>query len=214
MKNFFLKIASFFKNEKNSIIKPTVVLLCICIIVPLALSITNEVTKGRIAKLEKQAATKTMSELVKADKFIEQNDTKLNITYYEAIRDNHTVALIFTTSAKGYGGDVKVMTAISPDGKIINLAILDASNETPGLGQNVTKESFYSQFIDKYNELKINDIDVVTSATYSSKAVMNSVNSALESFKKLTPKAETSETTKQPDEETESTNEGGAADEK
>ena len=57
MKNFFSKIISFFKNEKDSIIKPTVVLLCICIIIPLALAVTNKVTVNRIAKLEQKAAT-------------------------------------------------------------------------------------------------------------------------------------------------------------
>lgn len=185
MKDFFSKIASFFKNEKNSIIKPTVVLLCICIIIPLALAITNKVTVDRIAKLEQKNATEAMAKLVKADKFSEKTSKENNTTYFEAVRDGNVTAFIFTTTAKGYGGDVKVMTAIAPDGKIINLAILDVSNETPGLGQNVTKPDFYSQFKGKNEKLKINDIDTVTSATFSSKAVLNAVNEALDIFKKL-----------------------------
>lgn len=184
MKNFFGKIALFFKNEMNSIIKPTVVLLCICIIIPLALAVTNKVTVNRIAKLEQENATKTMAQLIKADKF-EEKTAEDDVIYYEALRGGNVKAYIFTTSAKGYGGDVKVMTAIAPDGKILNLAILDVSNETPGLGQNVTKKDFYSQFISKDQKLSINDIDTVTSATYSSKAVLNAVNKALETFQKL-----------------------------
>ena len=185
MKNIFSKIASFFKNEKDSIIKPTVVLLCICIVIPLALAVTNKVTAGRIAKLEQKTATETMGKLIKADKFEEKNHEEFKINYFEAMRDGNVVAFIFTTSAKGYGGDVKVMTAIAPDGKILNLAILDVSNETPGLGQNVTKPDFYSQFKGQNETLTINEIDAVTSATYSSKAVLNAVNTALESFQKL-----------------------------
>lgn len=185
MKNFFLKIISFFKNEKDSIIKPTVVLLCICIIIPLALAVTNSVTVKRIAKLEQKTATEAMAKLVKADKFEEKDNKELENTYFEALRDNSVVAYIFTTYAKGYGGDVKVMTAIAPDGKILNLAILDVSNETPGLGQNVTKSDFYSQFKGKNEQISIKDIDTVTSATYSSKAVLNAVNQALDNFQKL-----------------------------
>lgn len=185
MKDFFEKIISFFKNEKDSIIKPTIVLLCICIIIPLALAVTNKVTVNRIAKLEQKAATETMAKLVKADKFNEKNNSEFNTTYFEAMRDGDVVAFIFTTSAKGYGGDVKVMTAIAPDGRILNLAILDVSNETPGLGQNVTKPDFYSQFKGKNDKLSFNDIDAVTSATYSSKAVLNAVNEAIDTFQKL-----------------------------
>lgn len=185
MKNFFSKIISFFKNEKDSIIKPTVVLLCICIIIPLALAVTNKVTVNRIAKLEQKAATETMAKLVKADKFTERNNKDLDTTYFEAMRDGNVTAFIFTTSAKGYGGDVKVMTSIAPDGRILNLAILDVSNETPGLGQNVTKPDFYSQFKGKNDKISFNDIDAVTSATYSSKAVLNAVNKAVDTFQKL-----------------------------
>ena len=32
------------------------------------------------------------------------------------------------------------------DGKIVGVNVLDASNETPGLGQNVTKKEFADQF--------------------------------------------------------------------
>lgn len=185
MKNFFDKIVSFFKTEKDSIIKPTVVLLCICIIIPLALAITNKVTIDRIAKLEQKNATETMAKLIKADKFNEKTSQEQDATYFEAVRDGNVAALIFTTSAKGYGGDVKVMTAIAPDGKILNLAILDVSNETPGLGQNVTKSEFYLQFKGKNDKVSIDDIDTVTSATYSSKAVLNAVNKAIDLYQKL-----------------------------
>ena len=66
-----------------------------------------------------------------------------------------------------------VMTAIDPELSIIGIKILDASGETPGLGQNVTKESFYGQFKGKGNK-----INAVTGASISSKAVTDAVNEA------------------------------------
>lgn len=184
-KKVWKAVVTFLKNEKDSIVKPTVVLLCICIIIPLALAVTNKITAPKIEALAKKTATETMSKLVKADKFEEKSVKDLSLTYSEAIKKDAVVAYIFTTSAKGYGGDVKVMTAISPEGKVLNLAILDVSNETPGLGQNITKPDFYTQFKGVSEKLSMNDIDTVTSATFSSKAVLNAVNDALDAFQKL-----------------------------
>lgn len=187
MKEFFQKIwgavASFFKNEKDSIIKPTVVLLCICIIIPLALSVTNKVTEKRIVALEEKAAKETMLTLVKADEFVEKAGK--GFVYHQAVKDGEIVAYIFKTSAKGYGGDVTVMTAIAVDGKVSNLSVLDVSNETPGLGQNAAKPSFYSQFKGKSDKISMKDVDAVTSATITSKAVTNAVNDAISKFKAL-----------------------------
>ena len=66
-----LKFKEFFKLNWNDIIKPVVVLLSICIVIPLALSVTNAVTKDRIIQLEKQKAQETMKSLIEADKFEE-----------------------------------------------------------------------------------------------------------------------------------------------
>ena len=189
MKDFFVNLLAnvkrFLSENKDEILKPTVVLLCICIIIPLALAVTNAVTAGRIKELDRKNTESTMATLVKADKYNEKAFNKDGFTYYEAVKEGKTVAYIFKTAAKGYGGDVSVMTAISPDGKISNLAILDVSSETPGLGQNASKKEFYGQFKDKADKISVTDIDTVTGATITSKAVTNAVNEALESFKKL-----------------------------
>ena len=189
MKDFFVNLLAnikrFLTENKDSIIKPTVVLLCICIIIPLALAVTNAVTSDRITELERKNTESTMAALIKADEYTEKTFDKGGFTYYEAVKDGKTVAYIFKTAAKGYGGDDSVMTALSPDGKISNLAILDVSSETPGLGQNASKKEFYGQFKDKTDKVAITDIDTVTGATITSKAVTAAVNEAVESFKKL-----------------------------
>ena len=149
------------------------------------MAVTNAVTSDRITELERKNTESTMAALIKADEYTEKTFDKGGFTYYEAVKDGKTVAYIFKTAAKGYGGDVSVMTALSPDGKISNLAILDVSSETPGLGQNASKKEFYGQFKDKTDKVAITDIDTVTGATITSKAVTAAVNEAVESFKKL-----------------------------
>lgn len=188
------KLLEFFKANKDDILKPIAVLLSICIIIPLALSLTNKLTVDRIAALSKENEQKAMELLITADYFEPQSfgegEEKFNFNIAKSQKGD-ILGYIFVTSARGYGGDVSVMTAIGTDGKILEISILDVANETPGLGQNVTKEAFYSQYEGKTADVKLlkngansgaNQVDAWTGATISSKAVNTAVNKALESF--------------------------------
>ena len=186
------KFIEAIKKNREDIIKPVGVLLAICIIIPLALSVTNKVTAKKIAELENENSKKNMQSLVSADDFEKCSDG--GIEYYTAIKGGDTAAYIFTESAKGYGGDVSVMTAVKPDGTVAGVAILDVSGETPGLGQNAAKESFFSQYIGLKNGVSVlkngakaenNEVDAVTGATITSTAVTRAVNKALDDFEKV-----------------------------
>lgn len=186
------KFIEAIKKNREDIIKPVGVLLAICIIIPLALSVTNKVTAKKIAELENENSKKNMQSLVSADDFEKCSDG--GIEYYTAIKGGETTAYIFTESAKGYGGDVSVMTAVKPDGTVAGVAILDVSNETPGLGQNAAKESFYSQYSGLKKGVSLlkngakaenNEVDAVTGATITSTAVTRAVNAALDDFEKV-----------------------------
>ena len=186
------KFIEAIKKNREDIIKPVGVLLAICIIIPLALSVTNKVTAKKIAELENENSKKNMQSLVSADDFEKCSDG--GIEYYTAIKGGDTAAYIFTESAKGYGGDVSVMTAVKPDGTIAGVAILDVSGETPGLGRNAAKESFYSQYAGLKKGVSLlkngakaenNEVDAVTGATITSTAVTRAVNAALDDFEKV-----------------------------
>lgn len=190
------KFVEIIKNNKNDIIKPVAVLLAICIIIPLALSLTNKITKDKIAELDEKNSRETMADLIKADSFTEEEfkDGDTEFTYYSAIKSGETVGFIFKTAEKGYGGDVSVMTAVNIDGTVKSVAILDVSNETPGLGQNAAKESFYSQYQDKKSGISLvkngadsakNEVNAVTGATITSTAVNKAVNTALKQFESV-----------------------------
>lgn len=186
------KFIEAIKKNREDIIKPVGVLLAICIIIPLALSVTNKVTAKKIAELENENSKKNMQSLVSADDFEKCSDG--GIEYYAAVKGGETAAYIFTESAKGYGGDVSVMTAVKPDGTVAGVAILDVSGETPGLGQNAAKESFYSQYAGLKKGVSLlkngakaenNEVDAVTGATITSTAVTRAVNAALDDFEKV-----------------------------
>lgn len=190
------KIKNFYNNNKKSVIIPTVVMLCICIIITLALSVTNAVTAPTIEKNTEAETEKAMRSVLKADKY-EENEIELDgekITYHTAVKNKKVKGYIFTITESGYGGDVGVMISVNTDCTVNTVCILDASNETPGLGQNVTNEEFYSQFEGKEYGVKTvkngtkdaeNEVDAVTGATISSKAVESAVNKALSYTQKI-----------------------------
>ncbi len=190
------KFIDIIKKNKDEIIKPVVVLLAICIVIPLALSLTNMITVDRIATLAEENQNKTMSRLIEAESYEQKGlaliDMPEPVNYFVAKNGEKPVGYIFVTSAKGYGGEVSVMTAVNTDGTIKAVEILAASGETPGLGQNVTRKEFTKRFKKKtagINAVKNgavaenNQIDAWTGATISSKAVTKAVNEALENYK-------------------------------
>ena len=64
-------MVDFIKKNWNDIFKPVVVLLAICVVIPLALSLTNKITVNRIAELEKKNTNETMASLISAEEFDE-----------------------------------------------------------------------------------------------------------------------------------------------
>ncbi len=190
MKELLIKIKDLF--TKNEIVNPTAVLAIICVVVTLALSSTNLLTYNKIEALAIQTQNEAMSKLIEADEYHELPATTSDgdITYYTAIKGGETIGCIFVTKANGYGGIVSVMTAVDMNGSVIAVEILSAADETPGLGQNVTKPDWYSQFAGLKDDITVikggsanaenNEINAVTGATISSKAVTTAVNQALD----------------------------------
>ncbi len=82
-------------------------------------------------------------------------------------------------AAKGFIGTVAVFVTFNHDMQIIELTIGDESfEETEGLGSRVLDEEFKKQFIGKTVPLQDGDIDTITNATVTSKAVIEAINQA------------------------------------
>ena len=181
------------KITAKDIIIPTIALFVICLVASVLLALTNNVTAKKIEENNIQTAissrTQVLSEVdgvVVASYGEEKTDEQSGLTYCEGLDENgNVIGYIVTSAAKGYGGDVKVMVGYALDGTIVGFTVLDASNETPGLGQNSTKDSFKSRFVGKKGELTVDknsnagqNIQAITAATITSKAVVTAVNAA------------------------------------
>jgi len=181
------------KLSVGNILKPTASLLIICVVVTFALSFTNNLTAKKIEDLQNQSEKEAMSRIIEANSYTECKITLDDETYTYYTADDPIQGYIFTLSSAGYGGQVSVMTGINLDGTIASIEVLDASSETPGLGQSTTKPEFSEQFVGKSGQLSVtksgaskdNEIDAVTGATITSTAVTNSVNTALKLFEQI-----------------------------
>ena len=86
-------------------------------------------------------------------------------------------AEVKTATAAGYDGNEITVNVTDENGVITSLTV-NASTQTAGLGQKCAEEAFTSQFVGKSAPLTLGEgIDAVASATITSQAVVDAVNS-------------------------------------
>lgn len=100
----------------------------------------------------------------------------------------NTIGYVMSFGSKeGYGGEVDLSMGVDSSGTITGLEVLSMS-ETAGLGANCTTDTFKSQFkgiqageiaYTKTGKSADNEIDALSGATITTKAVTNAVNNAL-----------------------------------
>ena len=175
------------KNFKEFAI-PTVALFLIYLVATALLAVTNNVTAPKIAELAEQTEVETRQKVLPAATgFGETQKMKNGSGTYAVGKDANgsEVGYVFVTVSKGYGGDVKIMTGIDKDGAVTGISPLEL-NETAGLGMKAQNDSFLDQFKGKVKDIAVNknsasgnEIQALTGATITSKAVTAAVNEAL-----------------------------------
>ena len=100
-----------------------------------------------------------------------------------------TIGYAVMVSTGGYGGEILLTVGIDSDLKVTGIDVISHS-ETPGLGEKCTKSEFKEQFKDKEIGVKVvkkgaqgNQVDAISSATITSKAVTKGVDTALAAVK-------------------------------
>ena len=94
---------------------------------------------------------------------------------------------VVETSTYGYAGDITMYIGVSNEGKVTGL-VVNTMSETPGLGgEALTDHVFLSQFLNQSGSFTVAthaegeeiEVDAITGATVTSKAVARSVSSAV-----------------------------------
>ena len=114
---------------------------------------------------------------------------KHKLTMYPARKNGHlnSVAIKSYTNT-GFGGRIELMIGFNVDGSIKSFKVI-SSNETPGLGSKVDEPKFKEQLEGFYPQRQIlkvkqdgGDVDAVTAATISSRAVLRAIERAFDAF--------------------------------
>lgn len=185
----------------RDIAKTTLSLIIICFAVALCLAFVNNVTKDTIAeRARSDAEEQRRMVMTKAETFKELEDWQksdgsgLIKEAYAAYAGDQLIGYVFSAAPKGYGGVINVTVGLAADHTISGVKVGD-NKETPGLGTKTAEESFTGQYVDKSMEKEFevvkrapaaeNQIEAVSGATISSKAVTSAVQAAAALGQKL-----------------------------
>ena len=169
------------------ILRITLVLLAIAVVVAGLLAVVNRLTAPVIAAAT-EAKTQAAIQQVLPGGYEEeitdfQDDTGLVSKVY---RGEKGYALEVTPI--GFDNTITMMVGVDNDGKVLGIAVV-SHTETSGLGavaaaKGSAGENFRNQFVGASGQVSVNkdggDIDAITGATVTSRAICAGVNAALQ----------------------------------
>lgn len=180
-----------------------IILFLISFIAAVALQLTNQVTAGPIAEqVEKANEIARKAVFPAADAFETVEASKIKTVKSEldivqeafiAKKGSEVIGYVVKTTPNGFSGEVEVITGINADGTISGMRV-GKNTETPGLGDLAAKPAFYEQFAGKSTAGEIgvsksspkdNEIQALTGATITSRAVTLGVNTSIKVVEKL-----------------------------
>lgn len=172
------------------------ILMVICVVAALCLSFVYEKTKPLIAAQlnseEKDAIYDVLPGIDSYENRLLDSDSSATIKYFEGKKFGEFAGYILPMTAKGYSGDIEMLVGFTNEGVIKGVTIL-SQHETPGLGSKIIqinpgeeKPWFLEKFVGKNaSDLQMKDIQAITGATISSKAVLDAIRREVDKFLKI-----------------------------
>lgn len=195
------------KSDVSTMLKEAGILFCITLIAGLLLGFVYELTKEpRRIQQEKAIQEACIAVFPDAEEqgielrfedtgyvpdetlAAELAENKVRIGTVFAAYNNNTLYgyVVESVSAKGYGGDIVLYVGVGTDGIVNGVSITEIS-ETAGLGMeapNVLIPQFAGKKVESFVYTKNgaaaeNEVDVISGATITTRAVTNAVNGGL-----------------------------------
>ena len=197
----------------NKIVKDALILTIITLVSGCLLGLVYEITKDPIAKAEYEAQQKAYqtvfadaaggfeeyegfdaeaaAQIVAASNYPE--NTIEGVVEAKDASGNTLGYVITVTSHSGYGGDITFSVGIQNDGTLNGYSITSIG-ETAGLGMKAKEEAFSSQFVNKSADVyevtkngavSEDQIDAISGATITSRAMTYGVDAALVYFETI-----------------------------
>ena len=178
------------------------VLFGITLVASAGVGVVNMITVEPIAQSKQAATTAVLTEVLPP--FDETTSEELTIdempiTVYTATKGGVVAGYAVQSMSKlGFGGAVRMMVGFDPDGRVVNINVLEQT-ETPGLGTKMCDEGNPllgsvkgqrledKQLVDGKLAVRKDggDVDALTAATISSRAYVDAVNRAWMAYKSV-----------------------------
>ena len=185
--------------------KMIVVLTAITALSGALLATWDAVTKPKIEYHQLQALKAAISEVLPAYDYYDELQVEGKTLYVGKLEgEAKPIGVAFKTEGSGFQGNVSIMVGVQPDFKSITGMKVLEQIETPGLGTKIVEDPsnkenkfwFPEQFVGVNIEPNIvalknqtpqndNEIQAISGATISSKAVVRILNENIGNFKKL-----------------------------
>ena len=172
---------------KSTLVNMTAVLFGITLVASAGVGAVNMITAEPIAQAEQAAKVEALKVVLPPfDQTVPEALTidDMPITVYTATKGGQVAGYAVESMTKnGFGGAIDMMVGVDVSGAVTGVAIVSQS-ETASLGANCTREDFRAQFTGKTGTLSVSkdggEIEALTGATVTSRAVTEGVNTALE----------------------------------
>ena len=194
-------------SAKKRIIHDALILTAFTLVLGFILGAVHEITKTRIEAAElaaEEAAyiavfndatafAEAEASLEEINQFLTDNGYKDTIKSVKIAKDasGETLGYVINVTANdGSQSSITFSVGVRGDGTVNGYSITDIA-ETPGLGSKAAEEAFFSQFanklVDAFEVVKgdsegDHQIEAITGATITSRAMVNGVNAAIVTF--------------------------------
>lgn len=180
------------KKTAAEILRVGVMLFVITAVAAMILACVNTLTAPVIAENNKITEEKAMRAVLPSAESFEVVEFKADEnSCVTAIYSGGEAGAVVKVSPNGYGGEISMLVGVDESYKVTGVEIISQS-ETAGLGANCVKQEFKNRFVGKSGNIEVvkkgaeeNQIDAISSATITSKAVTKGVNEAVAKVKEM-----------------------------
>ncbi|HIT33724.1 MAG TPA: RnfABCDGE type electron transport complex subunit G [Candidatus Faecousia intestinigallinarum] len=175
------------------ILRLSLTLLVICAVVAVLLAEVNAITAPRITASKQEKTAQAVAAVLPDGETAAALDTYPDESgIIQAVYASETGYAI-QVAPSGFDSQINMMVGVSKDGRVLGVSII-SHTETAGLGavaaaKTEKGQAFRDQFVGKSGVLAVSkdggDIDAITSATITSRAVTSGVNAALQCAERL-----------------------------
>ena len=183
-------------SKIKPILIPAIIIALISGLIIIVYNLTYKDTSTVVTDKQLAAVTKIYGEgdysVIPVSEYPEalKNGDECNIPELTKIIKKSDGSIAFDMVVKGYKNGFDIMVGVK-DGAVSGVSIVSVGEETPGLGTNTNNPEWLANFNGKTGEVAIvknktnpadNEVNAVTSATFSSKGVAKAVNLALKAY--------------------------------